>query len=162
MPHVAFKTGSLSTIRDENNDLLLAATASVALISRDTRRPFEIKVPEGKVVEIYPERSVNYNYGRISELEKYNFAYRTSARYEDIDINNHMNNASYAQMFYEGLAGEMGNMELASIDISFRGEVSLRDELVCFSQPGEGGMYHHKMLNETRNNISALAVTRWR
>jgi acyl-ACP thioesterase len=150
------------TISDENNNIILAATVSIALINRDTRKPVEIKVPEGKTVEIYTERSVDHSFGRMHDLESYSITYRTSARYEDIDVNNHMNNASYAQMFYESIAGHLQGTELASIDISFKGEVSVHDELVCLSEPGENVMYHHKMLNETKNNISALAVTTWR
>ena len=150
------------TISDENNNIMLGATASIALINRETRKPAEIKVPEGKIVEIYPERSVNCGSGRIDNLKDYTFTYETSARYEDIDINNHMNNSSYAQMFYESLAGKTEYPELASIDISFRGEVSFRDELTCLSQPDADGMYNHKMVNETRGNVSALAVTKWR
>lgn len=150
------------TISDQNNNILLAATGSLALINRDTRKPAEIKVPAGRTVEINSERSVDCTFSRIPDIEKYGIIYRTSARYEDIDINNHMNNASYAQMFYESLAGRVPETELISIDIAFRGEVSVRDELICLSEPGDDGTYYHRMSNESKGNISALAVTKWR
>lgn len=150
------------TICDENENVLVAATSSLALINRDTRRPAEINVPSSKLFETHTERSVDYAFGRIPEMESYSVAYRTSARYEDIDINNHMNNASYAQMFYESLAGLSDGSRLASIDIAFRGEVSFHDELSCLAEPSGSGMYHHKIENLTKGNVSALAVTKWR
>lgn len=150
------------TICDENNNVMVAATASLALINRDTRKPAEINVPSSKLFETHGERSVDYTFGRIPDREIYDITYRTSARYEDIDVNNHMNNASYAQMFYEGLAGQAPVTELASIDIAFRGEVSLRDELTCLAQQAHSGIFHHKILNNTKGNVSALAVSKWR
>jgi len=150
------------TISDDKGEVMMVATGSLALINRDTRRPVEIKTPAGKVIEIYPERSVEFIPSRIPEMENYAIAYRTAARYEDIDINNHMNNASYAQMFFESLAGQVNGSELSSIDIVFRGEVSLRDELSCMCDGAGEGVYHHKMVNETRGGVSAFAVTRWR
>ena len=150
------------TICDENNNVMVAATASLALINRDTRKPAEINVPSSRLFETHSERSVDHTFRKIPDRESYGIAYRTSARYEDIDVNNHMNNASYAQMFYESLAGQVNGAELASIDIAFRGEVSLRDELTSHAEPVGSGMYHHKLLNETKGNVSALAITKWR
>ncbi|HPS59083.1 MAG TPA: thioesterase [Spirochaetota bacterium] len=150
------------TICDENNNVLVAATASLALINRDTRKPAEINVPSSKLFETHSERAVDHTFGRIPDRENYGITYSTSARYEDIDVNNHMNNASYAQVFYESLAGQVNGAELATIDIAFRGEVSLRDELTCLAEPVDSGIYHHKLLNHTKGNVSALAVTKWR
>lgn len=150
------------TICDENKNVLVAATASLALINRDTRKPAEINVPSSKLFETHAERSVEYTFGKITDIENYPVTYRTAARYEDIDVNNHMNNAAYAQMFYESFAGHVDKTELASIDISFRGEVALHDELICLSGPSGEGDYRHKILNNTKGNVSALASTKWR
>jgi len=150
------------TISGQNGVLMVSATGSLALIDRDTRKPVEIRVPAGKTVEIHNQRSVECSFSKIPSHENYSIKFRTSTRYEDIDINNHMNNASYAQMFYESLAGKVNGARLESIDIAFMGEVSHCDELVCFAEPAGEGVYHHKMVNETKGNVAALAVTRWR
>jgi len=91
------------------------------------------------------------------DLESYSITYRTSARYEDIDANNHMNNASYAQMFYESIAGNLQGAELASIDISFKGEVSVHDELVCLSEPGADGVLSAQS-SDNRLNLSDCSI----
>ncbi len=150
------------TISDQDNNILIAARGSLALIDRSTRRPVEIKVSPNRTVELHSDSSVDYNFEKITNHKDYSIINWSSARYEDIDINNHMNNASYAQIFYESIAAHNGMDELASIDIAFRGEVSLRDQLVCLTEPVAWGVYHHKMINETKGNVSALAVTKWR
>jgi len=150
------------TICDENRNVLAAATAILALINRDTRKPSEINVPSSKLFETHPVRSVEYSFEKIPDLENYGITYRTSARYEDIDVNNHMNNASYAQLFYENLVGRIDGGELASIDIAFRGEISLHDDLICLAEPANDGAYNQKIINHTRGNTAALALTKWR
>ena len=150
------------SIKDSQGKVLVAATSTLALINRDTRKPVDLDSSSGIFFKTVPERAVDYTFNRIPVKDVPEFTYRSGARYEDIDVNNHMNNSSYAQNVYESLLGRIPETELASIDIAFRGEVSFRDELVCFSAAGEDGAYYHRMLYETKNSVSALAVTVWR
>ncbi len=149
-------------IRDCGGDIVLAATATLFLIDRDTRKPVELKMPSNTLISTIPEQATGHAFDRIPEPEEYPMAWRTTVRMEDIDINAHMNNVSYAQYFYESIYGSSAERELASIDISFRGEVTYKNSLVCMSAPAGNGAYCHKMFNETKGNVSALAVTTWR
>lgn len=149
------------TIHDSNDKPLLSATSSLVLIDRDTRRPVPLNLPSSRLFETIPDKAADYTRDRIPELESYEFTYRTHARYEDIDINSHMNNASYAQLFFESMPELAGSRELASIDISFRGEVSYLDVITCLSDRCSDNEFCQKMINETKGNVSALAMTRW-
>lgn len=150
------------SILDSENKPLLLATSSLVLIDNNTRRPVPLNLPSSSLFETIPERAAEFSCSRIPELETYELTFRTHARYEDIDINSHMNNASYAQLFLESLPSMIGTYEIESIDISFRGEISYLDVITCLSDRGKEGEYYHKMINETKGIVSALAVTRWR
>jgi len=150
------------TINDSSGIPILAATSSLALINKETRKPTELKIPSSSLFETIPEKAVEFRFDRLPQPDSYDYSHKSVTRLEDIDVNGHMNNASYAQHFFESVYGRMDEKELTFIDIAFRGEVSWRDELTCLASPAGNGIYFHKMVNETRGNTSALAATGWR
>jgi acyl-ACP thioesterase len=110
-------------------------------------------------------RALNYKAFPVDKTDKNDYIYTLRIRYEDIDINSHMNNASYAQMFFEsGYSAIRNGMILNSIDIMFKGEVLYDETIRCssFHIDGAGKNFYHRAFNENRGRVSAAAVTNWR
>lgn len=144
---------------------LLRGTSSLALIDRGSRKPVEI--PDFILQQFDSEkgRALHYPSLKVEIPEKNDYLYTQKTRYEDLDINGHMNNASYAQMFFEsGYSVIQDRANLYSIDIMFKGEVFYDDMITCgiSSASGDERRLIHKAFNEKREKVSATAVTEWR
>jgi medium-chain acyl-[acyl-carrier-protein] hydrolase len=101
---------------------------------------------------------------RKDKIDEYDYLYYTKAKYDDIDINGHMNNASYASIFFESIYEKLkGRVILKSIDIFFKGEINYGDDLECQVTllKNFDYLFYHKLFNKTKGRFSAYAVTQW-
>ncbi|HOP28974.1 MAG TPA: thioesterase [Spirochaetota bacterium] len=152
-------------MHDSKGKEILRATSSLALIDRGTRKP--VAIPDYIQNQFAEEkgRAVNYVAFPVDKPDKNDYIYNLRVRYEDIDINGHMNNASYAQMFFEsGYSAIHHGAALSSIDILFKGEVLYDETIKCSSVHinSAGKKFYHSAFNEKRGRLSAVAVTNWR
>jgi len=151
-------------ISGSGGEVLVKATSSLALIDRTSRRP--VPIPEFITSQLEDDkgRSINFSTDIVEHKNEFDYIYNVKASYENIDINGHMNNSSYAGIFFESIFEKLKNqMIMKSIDISFRGEIIYGDELECgvAAIAGYPGRYYHKLFNKTKGRVSAYAVTEW-
>lgn len=144
--------------------LLVRATSTLALIDKTTRK--SVPIPEDIILKLEHRKdlSINFSGNIVEHVDEFDYIFSMKARYDDIDINGHMNNASYADVFFESAFENMKNpMVMKSIDILFKGEINYRDELECSikSQPGTPWQFYHRLFNKTKGRVSAHAKTQW-
>ncbi|HOP62483.1 MAG TPA: thioesterase [Spirochaetota bacterium] len=150
---------------DDSGRELLRATSSLALIDRESRKP--VAIPEFIISQFdsHRGRAIDYVPFQIEKREKTDYIYNAATRYEDIDINGHMNNASYAQLFFEsGYSVMEGAAVLKSIDILFKGEILYNHVIKCGSHyiSGAENKLYHRAYNENRGRVSAESITEWK
>ena len=151
-------------IRNSNGVVLVRATSSLALIDRTSRKPVPIPGFITSGLESGKGRSIDFSSERIESKTEFDYITNIRTRYDDIDINGHMNNSSYAGIFFESIFEKYKEtMFLKSIDISFRGEIIYGDELECgvVLLPDSSGKFYHRLFNKTQGKVSAYAVTEW-
>ena len=151
-------------ISRENGITGVRATSSLALIDKNSRKPVTIPDIITSNLEHAKGRSIEFPSEIIEHKNEFDYIYNMRTRYEDIDINGHMNNASYASIIFESVFENLSTpMVVKSIDISFRGEILFKDELECEVSAVKGypGKFYHRLYNRTKGRVSALAVTRW-
>ncbi len=148
-------------ISGEDGEIGVRATSSLALIDKTSRKPVPIPEFITSQLENGEGRSIDFPCDIVEQKDKFDYICDVKARYEDIDINGHMNNASYAAVFFENAYEILRDkMVMKSIDISFRGEIAYGDELECrLSEADFPGKYYHKLFNKTKGKVSAAAVT---
>lgn len=145
-----------------NGEKLIEAAASLALIDVIKRKPVEI--PDYIKEQLEPERgeAVAYSFPPIEKIKSYDYIYSLKVRREDIDINRHMNNASYAQILFESVIDNVKNgCELKSMDINFRGEAFAGDMLECMVKKIDSGIYLHKIISGDEKKIILNARSVW-
>ena len=104
-----------------------------------------------------------YSFPPIEKIESYDYIYNIKVRREDIDINKHMNNASYAQIIFESVIDRFENRyELKSMDINFRGEAFAGDMLECMVKKSDSGIFLHKIIAGDEKKIILLYLCRRR
>jgi medium-chain acyl-[acyl-carrier-protein] hydrolase len=142
---------------------LAEAAASLALIDLNNRKPVEI--PGFIKDQLEPEKgeAVPYNFPSIESIDSYDYIYTSQVRYEDIDVNKHMNNASYAQVIFESVPdGFKSRYELKSMDINFRGEAFAGDLLECMIKKEAPGIFLHKIIAGNEKKVILNARSEWR
>lgn len=145
-----------------NGEKLAVAVASLALIDMTKRKPVEI--PDYIKEQLEPARgeAVAYNFPPIDKIESCDYIYNLKVRHEDIDINKHMNNASYAQILFESVIDRFENRyELKSMDINFRGEAFAGDMLECMVKKSDSGIFLHKIIAGDEKKIILNAISVW-
>jgi len=151
-------------IKNDKGDFFAKAIASLALIDKTNRKPVAIPESIRTQLEYSDEINLEFPDGIATKTGEYDYFYCTKARYDDIDINGHMNNASYAGIFFESIYEKLkAGAILKSIDIFFKGEINYGDELECqvTSLKNSQHFFYHKLLNKTKERFSAYAVTQW-
>lgn len=151
-------------IHGDDERIGVRATSTLALIDKKSRKPVSIPELITSKLEHGKERSIDFPSKKIEHIYESDYIYRMKTRYEDIDLNGHMNNASYASLFFESVFEKMEiPMIMKTIDISFRGEILYRDELECgvFAIKDSPGKFYHKLYNRTKDRVCAYAVTEW-
>jgi len=151
-------------IRGSEGESLVKATSSLALIDRTSRKPVPIPESISSRLEHQKQDSIDFPAEFIDKKDIFDYTCDMKARYDDIDINGHMNNSSYAGLFFESVFEKFKDtMIMKSIDILFRGEIIFGDELECgvVSLDDAPGKFYHRLFNKTKGRVSAHAVTEW-
>lgn len=145
-------------IRGADGRLMIRATSQWILIDIEKRRP--LKLAEHLMGwEIIPERSYNRTFDKFPDFEPQKT--RTMhCRYDDVDVNQHINNAVYAVWATESVGFAFRNQhKLKGIELNFKKEISPSTPEVFVSTSIDGMTSHHKIVsNDTEN---ANIVCHW-
>jgi len=79
----------------------------------------------------------------------------------DMDINRHTNNANYFQWIMESLNSDQNFGKLKSMDIQFRAESRMGDNLRIMSEKVANYSFIHQIINENSGESLVLARTEW-
>lgn len=150
-------------IFSKKGEKLAEAAASLALIDLKKRKPVEIPGFIKDQLEPGKGEVESCSFFTIEEIDSYDYIYTSHVRYEDIDINGHMNNASYAQIIFESVSANVkGGYELKSLDINFRGEAFAGDFLECMVKKAGSGIFLHKIIAGNDKKVILNARSDWR
>ena len=79
-----------------------------------------------------------------------------------MDINNHTNNTHYFKWLLETLPVEiLKNKQLSEIDLMFKGETQLGDQLILKASPLDDNSYYHQ-IESSAGKIILQAKTIWK
>ena len=149
-------TTPVSAIRDfdilgKDGKSLFTATSQWVLIDMNTGRPQPIK-RNIENLDSLNERALESNFPAILPPARTNFEKHFYVRYDDIDINKHVNNAIYPVWASEAVPNEFREKhEIKDISISFKKPSFFGDEIIVLTQIDK---------NETLHQILSLDKTR--
>jgi len=122
-------------ITDEKDNEIMYATSSWVFLDTEKRKP--VKVPEelANSYGVRRDRSMEDVFKEEYCLEKKDFFKQFSVRKSEIDTNEHVNNVNYLAWILETLPIDLyNNYLLKFIDIRYKKELLLDDNLTCFTQ----------------------------
>lgn len=121
-------------ITNAANKTLVRASSLWILIDFARKRPVSLKdnLPQ---YNILPEHALSSDFAKLPEPTRTDFKCRFTTRYDDIDINNHVNNAVYPLWASEAVPAEFRQSHIpAEIEINFKKECHYGEEVEILTQ----------------------------
>ncbi|MGN1091873.1 MAG: acyl-[acyl-carrier-protein] thioesterase [Alphaproteobacteria bacterium] len=148
-------------LKDKEGKTLMTATSQWALIDITTGRPQPLKRHIENLKAI-PERALNSDFPTLSVPQKIDFEKRFYVRYDDIDINKHVNNAIYPVWASEAVPNDFRQShEPEDINISFRHPAFFGDEIMVETQIDGNETLHHIMSLDKTKEFSKVKI-KWK
>lgn len=143
----------------QDGRLMIRATSQWVLIDMNTRRP--LRLDEDLATRgIIDERAWDISFNKAPDFEAEK-THSVKCRFDDIDVNQHINNAVYAVWATESVGFEFRNTHrLTGIEIYFEHEINANTPDIKIQVKLEPDIsYHRIMAGDTEH---AVVVCRWK
>jgi acyl-ACP thioesterase len=152
-------------LQDINNQVVAAAVSAWLVLDVEKRRPVRIGpfVERLKPLEgdhILPDTLAKLP-GRAFRAHGKKFV----VRHRDLDINQHVNNASFVEWLVESIPiGILNSSVLAELEINFLAEAFYEDHILaaCHPQDSPNTEFYHSLIRQQDGQELARARTVWR
>ncbi len=143
---------------DENNKIIIVASSQWILIDFAKKRPLSLRenLPDYEVVE---ERAIDTDFPKIGLPENASFCKSFAVRYDDIDVNGHVNNSVYPLWATEAVDKDFRlNNTPAEIEIAFKKETLFGDVVKVSTQIDENITLHEMVCGADNHEIARLRI----
>jgi medium-chain acyl-[acyl-carrier-protein] hydrolase len=146
-------------IVSETGEVLGTAGSAWTIIDLATRRP-QILTKVTGFPENLPEQSIPTAFGGWESFDSSDFEKVFEIRFDDIDINRHVNNANYITWALEALPHEF-RMEhsIAEIEIAYKQEISYGSKVLSKAAASGNQTRHRLMNNETDEILCDISIS---
>jgi medium-chain acyl-[acyl-carrier-protein] hydrolase len=149
-------------IFDADNNLIIKAASRWLLISLDKKRP----LPVADTLKNYifsQEHTIDTDFAKISELEDKSETYKYKVRYDDIDINHHINNAVYLLWAGEAINNDWRNNHSPErIEINFKKEGYIGENIEVYTDVKDNTSVHSINVVGENSRELARALIKWK
>ena len=116
-----------------NNKPIGKATSTWALVDLNTKSMANASdvLADNKYMIQHEKRENDLSYGKIRLPEKFDIEKRFEVRFDDLDVNQHVNNANYIVWAIEPLSFDFRRShKLKTVDIVFKKEITYNSEVI--------------------------------
>jgi medium-chain acyl-[acyl-carrier-protein] hydrolase len=156
--HAALKAARDFEVRGIDGRLMIRATSQWILIDLETRRPLRLTeyLPN---FESFPERAYNREFDKFPDFTSQK-SHEFKCRFDDIDVNQHINNAVYAAWATESVGFDFRNShKLRGLELNFKKEISPDISAITVDVAIGDSISHHKI--HTDGTEHANVVCYW-
>ncbi|MDR2269017.1 MAG: hypothetical protein LBD94_02425 [Rickettsiales bacterium] len=156
--HEALRAVRDFEVRGADGRLMLRATSQWIMIDLATRRPVKISeyLPNWDCV---PARALDEAFDKFAEFDS-EYSVDFDVRYDDIDVNPHVNNSVYATWATESLGYDFLNShKLRRLKINFKKEIPAGTKKVSVGFQIDGNLTRHVIKTDRLTN--AIVVCEW-
>ena len=148
-------------VSDAEGQPLFTASSQWVIIDLETGRPQPTK-KYVKDLKSLSERALDTNFPAIHEVNRIDFEKRFYVRYDDIDINQHVNNAIYPVWASESVPNDFREEnEIEDIEISFKKPAFYGDEIMVLTQIDDN-LTIHQIISADKTKEFAFVKIKWR
>lgn len=148
-------------VRNESGDVIIRARSQWVLIDIKRRRPVILSkyFPEYNFLD---EQVMDDDFHKFEPIEKSDITKNILVRFDDIDINNHVNNAVYLLWASEGLDNEYRKSHIPTeIEVCFKKEALLGEHIKVRSVLNKNESFHN-IIDEKQETVLAECRFVWK
>ncbi len=146
------------------DEVVARATTQWFVLDQETRKPVR---PDGVLDPRLPRARpappvVALPHGKLPDLPAWDFQRRFHIRYQDIDVNLHVNNVSYVAWALEAIPRDLWQTRrLAVLDVQYLAECHYGSAILSRLAAREPGAYAHAVVREEDDRELARLATAW-
>lgn len=153
------------SLKDQNDNFVGAALSAWLVIDTRKRRPVRISPFLDRLHPIEGDHILPDKLDKLPSLKKHTYERKFQVRYHDLDINLHVNNASYVEWVLETLPFLTQNdVILSEFEINFLAESFIHNNIVskCQAHDAHEWVFNHSLHREEDGQELVRARTVWR
>ena len=128
---------------DDKNNLIGKAASTWALMDLSNKAMLNPKETLGDAIMDYAKKDDDLGYNKIPQVAEKTVEKTFEIRYDDIDVNRHVNNAKYVVWALESLPADvLRKKTLKRIDIQYKKDIGYGDSVVSLSQSTDNKSIH--------------------
>lgn len=134
-----------------NGKSCIDAVSSWMILDKSTHRPTKIE-QIGKEIPGIKESYLAFPSTKILTVEPINKTFEKTIYYSDIDINFHVNNGKYVEIFSDSLSDKLISGSVIELfDIQYLSESQLGDNILVYKCEADTANIHLSMVNSTKS-----------
>ena len=143
----------------EDGQSIIRATSEWALISVARRRPVSV-VENIPMKEVLENRAIETDFPKIPEVEEFDDQYKFRVRFDDIDLNKHINNAVYILWACEAVEAEFRlKHNPAKISINFKKEGFIGEKIMVITEQKDKSSLHSvRTYGDSERELARVAI----
>ncbi len=148
-------------IKDTNGEVIACASSQWVLVDYERRRPVALSkyFPDYKCLD---ERVMEDDFHKLPEVENPDLIKEFAVRFDDIDVNNHVNNAVYPVWASESLDSKYRISHLPTeIELNFKKEALFGEKVKVETKQNESESIH-VIRDEKSGDELAKCLIKWR
>ena len=146
-------------ITDANGNEIIQASSQWILIDVTRKRPISLKdnLPHYQIVD---DRAIIEDFNtKIPDIEYQDYSLSFNVRFDDIDINNHVNNAIYPLWASETVPADFrANKTIAELEIAFKKEGLYGEKVNVVTQIKSNETIHHISSQTDGRELSRVRI----
>jgi acyl-ACP thioesterase len=152
-------------LQDKDNQAVAAAVSAWLVLDVQKRRPVRIAPFVERLKPLEGDHILPDTLDKLPGLEFRTHEKKFVVRYRDLDINQHVNNASFVEWLVESVPVRVLNTSsLAELEINFLAEAFYEDHILAACHPldSQNTSFHHSLIRQQDGQELARARTVWR
>lgn len=152
-------------LNDQNNRTVGAALSAWLVLDTVKKRPVRVSSFVDRLKPVEGDHILPDQLDKLPAIENHTHERSFRVRYRDLDINQHVNNASYVEWMLESMPAEVQNgLELVELEINFLAESFLEDRIVARCGPQDSNIreFQHSLTRAEDGQELVRARTVWR
>jgi acyl-ACP thioesterase len=152
-------------LQNKDNQTIAAAVSAWLVLDVEKRRPVRIGPFVERLKPLEGEHILPDTLDKLPELAFRTHEKKFVVRYRDLDINQHVNNASFVEWLMESIPIRILNTSvLAQLEINFLAEAFLEDHILAACHPldSQSLSFHHSLIRQQDGQELVRAKTKWR
>ena len=151
-------------LKNQNNHTVGAALSAWLVLDTVKKRPVRVSSFVDRLRPVEGNHILPDQLDKLPAVENHTHERIFRVRYRDLDINQHVNNASYVEWMLEGMPVEVQNgLGLIELEINFLAESFLQDRIIarCGPQDSNNRDFQHSLIREADGQELVRARTVW-